>query len=65
MDARGYGGQQIGLLSSALGLMPQQVTNTQTGQKKIGSGDILGTAAQLGGMLAMGGAFGEGGFFVS
>jgi len=57
LDARGYGGQQIGLLSSALGLMPQQVSTTQTGQKKTGLGDVLGSAAQLAGSFASGGFF--------
>ena len=47
LDARGYGPQQIGLLSSALGLMPQQTSTTQTGRKETGTGDVLGTAAQL------------------
>ena len=57
LDARGYGGQQIGLLSSALGLMPQQVSTTQTGRKETGAGDILGSIMKLGGSLASGGFF--------
>ena len=46
-DALGYGPRQLGLLSQAAGLIPQQSTTTQTGQQKSGAGDILGTAAQL------------------
>ena len=57
LDARGYGGQQIGLLSSALGLMPQQTSTTQTGRKETGAGDILGSIMKLGGSLASGGFF--------
>ena len=57
LDARGYGPQQIGLLSSALGLMPQQVSTTQTGRKETGAGDILGSIMKLGGSLASGGFF--------
>ena len=53
LDARGYGPQQIGLLSSALGLMPQQTSTVQTGQQKTGSGDVLGTAAQLAAAVMM------------
>ena len=46
-DAMGYGQKQLGLLSQAAGLIPQQSTTTQTGQQKTGMGDVLGTAAQL------------------
>ena len=46
-DAMGYGQKQLGLLSQAAGLIPQQSTTTQTGQQQTGVGDVLGTAAQL------------------
>ena len=57
LDARGYGPQQIGLLSSALGLMPQQTSTVRTGRKETGAGDILGSIMKLGGSLASGGFF--------
>jgi len=43
--ALGYGPQQIGLLQGGMGT--PLVTTTQTGSKKTGLGDILGTGAQL------------------
>ena len=46
-DAMGYGQKQLGLLSQAAGLIPQQSTTTQTGRQETGAGDVLGTAAQL------------------
>ena len=52
-DAMGYGQKQLGLLSQAAGLIPQQSTTTQTGQQKTGAGDVLGTAAQLFGRLGL------------
>ena len=54
LDARGYGPQQIGLLSSALGLMPQQTSTVQTGRKETGVGDVLGALTQLGSAAFMG-----------
>jgi hypothetical protein len=50
--ALGYGPQQIGLLQAGMGT--PLVTTTQTGSKKTGLGDILGTGAQLYGMSLMG-----------
>ena len=50
--ALGYGPQQIGLLQAGMGT--PLVTTTQTGSKKTGLGDILGTGAQLFGMSLMG-----------
>ena len=49
--ALGYGPQQIGLLSSGMGV-PLVGGTTTTGQKT-GSGDVLGTAAQLATMAMM------------
>ena len=54
-DAMGYGQKQLGLLSQAAGLIPQQSTTTQTGQQKTGAGDVLGTAAQLAAAIWSGG----------
>ena len=59
--ALGYPQQQIGLLQAGMGT--PLVTTTQTGKKSTGLGDVLGGAAGLFGSLALGGAFGEGGFF--
>ena len=52
-DAIGYGPRQLGLLSQAAGLIPQQSSSTQTSQQETGAGDILGTAAQLLGTYMM------------
>ena len=49
--ALGYGPQQIGLLQGGMGT--PLISQTTTGQQKTGSGDILGTAAQLAGMYFM------------
>lgn len=46
-DAIGYGPRQLGLLSQAAGLIPQQSTTTQTGRQETGAGDILGKGAEL------------------
>jgi len=46
--ALAYGPQQLGLLQAGLGT--PLTTQTTTGQQKTGTGDILGTAAQLAGM---------------
>jgi hypothetical protein len=46
--ALAYPQQQIGLLQAGMGT--PLITQTTTGQQKTGSGDILGTAAQLAGM---------------
>jgi hypothetical protein len=43
--ALGYGPQQIGLLQAGTGT--PLISQTTTGQQKTGTGDILGTAAQL------------------
>ena len=59
--ALGYPQQQIGLLQAGMGT--PLVTTTQTGKQGTGLGDVLGGAAGLFGSLALGGAFGEGGFF--
>ena len=48
--ALGYGPQQFGLLAAGQGVP----TPTTTTQQKTGTGDILGTAAQLAGMYFMG-----------
>jgi hypothetical protein len=53
-DAMGYGQKQLGLLSQAAGLIPQQSTTTQTGRQETGAGDVLGTAAQLAAAFFMG-----------
>lgn len=50
--ALGYGPQQVGLLQAGMGT--PLISQTTTGQQKTGSGDILGTAAQLAGMYFMG-----------
>ena len=39
------------------------ITTTQTGKQSTGLGDVLGGAAGLFGSLALGGAFGQGGYF--
>ena len=54
--ALGYGQQQLGLLQGGMGtpLIGQSTYN----KKKTGLGDILGTAADIGGSLASGGYFG-------
>ena len=44
--ALGYGGQQLGLLGQAM----SPTTAGQTSQRETGTGDILGTAAQLAGI---------------
>ena len=49
--ALGYGPQQIGLLQGGMGT--PLISQTTTGQQKTGTGDILGTAAQLAGMYFM------------
>jgi len=59
--ALGYGPQQIGLLQGGMGT--PLVSTTTTDKKSTGLGDVLGGAAGLFGSLALGGAFGEGGFF--
>jgi len=46
-DAIGYGPKQLGLLSQAAGLIPQQNTSTTTGRQETGAGDILGKGAEL------------------
>ena len=52
MRAIGYGPQQLGLMAQGLGAMPNSSTTTQG--KETGTGDILGTAAQLAGMYFLG-----------
>jgi len=59
--ALGYPQQQISLLQAGMGT--PLITTTQTGKQSTGLGDVLGGAAGLFGSLALGGAFGEGGFF--
>ena len=49
--ALAYGPQQIGLLGQAL----SPVTPGQTTQQQVGTGDVLGSAAQLAGAALMGG----------
>lgn len=56
-----YGPQQLGLLAQGVSALPTQ-TN-QTNSYKPGMGDYLGGAAGLLGSAAMGGGFGQGGFF--
>ena len=48
-----YAPQRIGILGAGVSGMPTQ--STQTSQKRTGFGDILGSAAQLGGMYFLGG----------
>lgn len=55
--ALAYGPQQIGLLSQAI----SPTTAGQTRQQQVGTGDVLGSAAQLLGAGLMGGAFSQGG----
>ncbi len=50
--AIGYGPQRIGILQAGMGTPLTQTT--QTGTQKTGLGDILGAAAQLGGMWMLG-----------
>ena len=59
--ALGYGPQQISLLQAGLGT--PLISQTTTGSKGTGVGDVLGGAAGLFGSLALGGAFGAGGLF--
>ena len=59
--ALGYPQQQIGLLQAGMGT--PLVTTTQTGEQSTGLGDVLGGAAGLFGSLALGGAFGQSGYF--
>ena len=59
--AIGYGPQQLGLLAQGVSALPTQ-TNT-TNSYKPGMGDYLGGVAGLLGSAAMGGGFGQGGFF--
>ena len=59
--ALGYGPQQINLLQAGMGT--PLITTTQTGKQGSGLGDVLGGAAGLFGSLALGGAFGKGGYF--
>ena len=59
--ALGYGPQQINLLQAGMGT--PLITTTQTGKQSTGLGDVLGGAAGLFGSLALGGAFGQGGYF--
>jgi len=47
-----YAPQRIGILGTGVSGMPTQ--STQTSQKRTGFGDILGSAAQLGGMYFLG-----------
>ena len=49
--ALGYGPQQVSLLQAGMGT--PLISTTTTGQQKTGTGDILGTAAQLAGMYFM------------
>ena len=49
--ALGYGPQQISLLQAGIGT--PLISTTTTGQQQTGTGDILGTAAQLAGMYFM------------
>ena len=50
--ALGYGPQQIGLLDAGMGV--PLVGGTSSAQRDTGSGDILGTAAQIAGMYFLG-----------
>jgi len=47
-----YGPQQLGLLAQGLGGLPANSTTTQS--RETGTGDILGTAAQIAGMYFLG-----------
>jgi hypothetical protein len=59
-----YPAYQLGLLGQAAGgISPAVIGQTQTSKKDVGFGDILGTAAGLGGTLFTGGAFNTGGAF--
>jgi hypothetical protein len=46
-----YGPRQLGLLAQGLSAMPQNVT--QTSRKDTGTGDVLGSAAQIAALFAM------------
>ena len=61
--ALNFGPQQLGLLAQGVSALPNQ-TNT-TNSYKPGMGDYLGGVAGLLGSAAMGGAFGDGGFFTN
>ena len=51
LRALDYGPRQLGLLSQGVSAMPQNVT--QTSRKDTGTGDILGSAAQIAALFAM------------
>jgi len=57
MRQQQYPAYQLGLLGQGLGMMPQLVGQTQTTQKKTGSGDILAALAAITGSAASGGYF--------
>jgi hypothetical protein len=49
---------QLGLLGQAVGTLPQSlIGQTQTAQKQIGAGDVLGALAAITGSAASGGYF--------
>jgi len=56
-----YGPQQLGLLAQGVSALPTQ--SNQTASYKPGFGDYLAGGASLLGSAAMGGGFGQGGFF--
>jgi len=61
MRALGYGPQQLGLLAQGVSALPTQ--SNVTDSYKPGFGDYLAGGASLLGSAAMGGGFGQGGFF--
>lgn len=63
LRAIGYGPQQLGLLAQGVSALPTQSNVSQN--YKPGMGDYLGGAVGLLGSAAMGGGFGEGGFFTN
>ena len=63
MRALNYGPQQLGLLAQGVSALPTQ--SNVTDSYKPGMGDYLGGAASLLGSAAMGGGFGDGGFFTN
>jgi len=58
-----YPKEQLGLLAQGVSALPTQSQQTQS--YRPGFGDFLGGAAGLLGSMAMGGGFGEGGFFTN
>ena len=58
-----YPKEQLGLLAQGVSALPTQSQQSQS--YRPGFGDFLGGAASLAGSMALGGGFGEGGFFTN